>query len=94
VYQSVTKKAAVLDELLKKYGIGADEACFVGDDANDLAALKRAGLSACPADAVPEVRETCGYVASRKGGRGAVREVAEMILKAQGKWQAIIAEFS
>ncbi len=94
VFQNVKNKAEVLQGLLEKHGIETGEACFMGDDANDLAVLKAAGLSACPADAVDEVREACDYVAVRKGGRGAVREVAEMILKAQGKWKAIIAEFS
>jgi 3-deoxy-D-manno-octulosonate 8-phosphate phosphatase (KDO 8-P phosphatase) len=94
VFQDVKKKGEVLQELLKKHGIGADEACFMGDDANDLAVLKMVGLSACPADAVEEVCEACNYVAKRNGGRGAVREVAEMVLKAQGKWKAILTEFS
>ena len=94
VFQNVKKKADVLQELLKKHGIEADEACFMGDDVNDLAPLKAVGLPVCPSNAADEVREACSYVATRKGGRGAVREMAEMILKTQGRWEAIIAEFS
>lgn len=94
VHQGVAKKGAALAALLEKHGIEAQNACFIGDDANDLAVLKMVGLAACPTDAVPEVRDACDYVAARKGGRGAVREVAEMVLKAQGKWDEVIAEFS
>jgi 3-deoxy-D-manno-octulosonate 8-phosphate phosphatase (KDO 8-P phosphatase) len=94
VHQGVARKGAALAALLEKHGVEAEDSCFMGDDANDLAVLRTVGLAACPADAVPEVREACDYVATRKGGRGAVREVAEMVLKAQGKWDAVIAEFS
>ncbi len=97
VYQKVLKKSEPFEKLLAKYEIDAGEACFMGDDVNDIALLKLVGLPACPADAVPEVLTVCGFrgfVSEWAGGRGAVREVAERILKAQGKWEGIIAEFS
>jgi 3-deoxy-D-manno-octulosonate 8-phosphate phosphatase (KDO 8-P phosphatase) len=56
----------------------------MGDDVNDLPLLARVGLSACPADARPEVRERVHFVASAPGGRGAVRELCELILRAKG----------
>ncbi|MBF8298626.1 MAG: kdsC, partial [candidate division NC10 bacterium] len=69
----------------------SDEAiAYVGDDLNDLPLLARAGLSAAPADAADEVKARVAYVAARGGGRGAVREVIELILKAQGKWEEVI----
>jgi 3-deoxy-D-manno-octulosonate 8-phosphate phosphatase (KDO 8-P phosphatase) len=94
VCQKVMKKHEVLEELVKKYGIDAGEACFIGDDVNDVAVLKKVGLSVCVADASPELKSVCDLVTTRPGGRGAVREIAEMILKAQGRWEAIVAEFS
>ena len=66
----------------------------IGDDVNDMALLARVGLSVSVADASPELKNVCDIVTTRSGGRGAVREVAEMILKAQGRWDAIVAEFS
>ena len=60
---------------------------YMGDDLNDLPALTRAGLSACPADAAPEVRAAVHYVAAAPGGRGAARELVELVLKATGRWE-------
>jgi 3-deoxy-D-manno-octulosonate 8-phosphate phosphatase (KDO 8-P phosphatase) len=94
VYQKVLKKHEAFQGLLEKYGTEAREACFIGDDVNDIALLARVGLSVCVADASPELKEVCDIVTLREGGRGAVREIAEKILKAQGRWNAIVAEFS
>ena len=62
------------------------QVCFVGDDLVDLPVLRAVGLSACPGDAVPEVRDCALLVTQAAGGRGAVREVIELILKVQGSW--------
>jgi len=94
VCQGVTKKHEEFQRLIDKYGLSAEETCFVGDDINDIAVLRISGLPACVADAVPEVKEICDLVAARKGGRGAVREIAESILKSQGRWEELISEFS
>jgi 3-deoxy-D-manno-octulosonate 8-phosphate phosphatase (KDO 8-P phosphatase) len=67
---------------------------YVGDDLNDLPALVRVGLACAVANAVPEVKARAHVVAAREGGRGAVREIIEIILKAQGKWEAIIASYT
>ena len=71
---------------LAHLGIPDDEVAYMGDDVNDLGLLARVGLSACPADARPEVRAMVRFVSSRGGGRGAVRELCELILRAKGLW--------
>jgi len=65
-------------------GLADDEVAYMGDDVNDLPLLARVGLSACPADALPEVREAVHFVATSGGGRGAVRELCDLIRKAKG----------
>ena len=76
--------------LLRRHGLSDEAVAYVGDDVNDLPLLARAGLSAAPADAAEEVKAKVAYVTQRGGGRGAVREVIELILKAQGKWEEVI----
>jgi 3-deoxy-D-manno-octulosonate 8-phosphate phosphatase (KDO 8-P phosphatase) len=65
-------------------GVGDDEVAYMGDDVNDLPLLRKVGLSACPADARPEVLREARFVSRREGGRGAVRELCELILRAKG----------
>ena len=69
---------------LAHLGVPDDEVAYMGDDVNDIALLEKVGLSACPADARPEVRERVHFVAPSPGGRGAVRELCELILRAKG----------
>ena len=69
---------------LAHLGLADEEVAYMGDDVNDLPLLARVGLSACPADARPEVRERVHFVASAGGGRGAVRELCELVLRAKG----------
>lgn len=80
VWQGVSDKGAVLRQLCEKYGLGADEAAYIGDDTGDLPALNLAGLSFCPADAAPEVRRAVKVILPSKGGDGAIRDAAEWIL--------------
>ena len=77
---------------MKKAGVDWDQTCFVGDDLFDLGALKRAGLSVSVADGLEEARGVADYVTRQPGGEGAIREIAEVILKAQGKWERIVEE--
>ncbi len=91
VLQGHRDKRAGLEQLLSLAKVSPERAAFVGDDLNDLPAMSQVRLAACPADAVSEVRERCHYVAQACGGRGAVREILEMILKAQGKWADAVA---
>ena len=85
VHQGVDDKLAVLTTLAKKYGLSLDQAAFIGDDVNDLEALRAVGFSAAPADAMPSVLKAVHFICKKKGGEGAVREVADLILAAHGK---------
>ena len=80
-------KAAAFDRILASARIDASQAAYMGDDLLDLPVLERAGLSAAPADAAGEVVAAVDWVSSRPGGRGAVRELVELLLGAQGRWQ-------
>ena len=86
-------KLPALRELLAELGLAPAQAAFVGDDQVDLPAMRECGWSACPADAVREVREAADYVAALPGGRGAAREIIEHLLKEQGRWPAILARY-
>ncbi len=84
LYQGQKFKLPALEEILKKYNLGFENVSYMGDDLPDLCILEKAGLACCPADAVDEVLEACDFVASKNGGRGAVRELCDFILDAQG----------
>ena len=73
-YQGITDKAAQLKAVAERLGITPDEIAYIGDDVNDLDCIRYCGLTACPADAMPEVAEKVDYICKNKGGRGAVRE--------------------
>lgn len=93
VHQGYFDKLNVYKKIKEKHGLTDIEIAFIGDDLFDLGVLKAVGFSACPVDAVPEVISEVDYVTKRKGGRGAVREIIEMVLKAQGKWEEIVEKF-
>ncbi len=93
VYQGVVDKLAALQELLKKYSLTPEQVAYVGDDLNDLTVLSAVGLPCAVGNAVPEVKKAASYVAERSGGNGAAREILEMILKAQDKWDGVIASY-
>ncbi|MCM1010713.1 MAG: HAD hydrolase family protein [Fusobacterium sp.] len=84
IYQGQKFKLPALEEILKKYNLGFENVSYMGDDLPDLCIMEKAGLSCCPADAVDEVLEVCDFVSSKNGGRGAVRELCDFILDAQG----------
>lgn len=84
IRQGVRDKLAVLKELASKYGIPLEEMAYVGDDVPDVPALRAVGFSAAPANAREPVRKKVRYVCKAKGGEGAAREVADLILAAQG----------
>jgi 3-deoxy-D-manno-octulosonate 8-phosphate phosphatase (KDO 8-P phosphatase) len=75
--------------MLDRHGIAPSEAAFVGDDFPDLAILRIVGLPVAVGNAVPEIRATCKLQLSRPGGSGAVRELAELLLKARGEWKRV-----
>ncbi len=76
-------------EILKRHGVQPADAAFIGDDFPDLALLKIVGLPVAVGNAVPEVRAVCSLRLKRTGGAGAVREFAELLLKARGEWKAV-----
>lgn len=90
VYGNVSPKSSVFSEILKKYRLKPHNVCFVGDDLVDLCLMRLVGFPVAVSNAVPEVKERACYVTSRAGGRGAVREVAELILRAQARWKRIV----
>jgi 3-deoxy-D-manno-octulosonate 8-phosphate phosphatase (KDO 8-P phosphatase) len=86
VYQKRATKIEALEEILQATGADEREVAYVGDDLPDLLVLQRVGLAVAVANAAPEVKRAAHYVTVRSGGEGAVREVIELIVKAQGKW--------
>jgi len=87
--QKVRDKARALGEILHAERLSPAQVCYVGDDLVDLPVLLGVGLAVAVADAAPEVRAAAHLVTQKPGGRGAVREICENILKAQGKWAAV-----
>lgn len=93
VVQGVKDKAMAVRSLRYHRGLGADAVGYVGDDLSDLLAMREAAFSAAPADAADEVRRVATFVCTKPGGRGAVREAIETLLKREGRWDAILAAF-
>jgi 3-deoxy-D-manno-octulosonate 8-phosphate phosphatase (KDO 8-P phosphatase) len=92
VHQKIFKKSAVYESLLVKYDLKNEEVAFMGDDIVDSELLKRVGLPAVPADADENVMELAEFISAKNGGRGAVREFVELILKSSGKWDSVSGE--
>jgi len=86
VYQGVKDKKAACIKLLAERRLTGNQACCIGDDLPDIPVLRYVGLPVAVADAVKEVREAALYISEKNGGDGAVREVCELILRAQGVW--------
>ena len=93
VTQGEADKRTAYRRLLAAHGLRDDEVAFMGDDLMDLPVLARAGLSAAPADASEDVRNRVHWVSRFDGGRGAVREMIEMVLRARGRWDAVVRSF-
>jgi 3-deoxy-D-manno-octulosonate 8-phosphate phosphatase (KDO 8-P phosphatase) len=93
VYQNIHDKLEVYQAILDEKGFKDGDIGFVGDDLIDLPVLKRVGFSAVVADGIEELKPYADYVSRNKGGRGAVREIAELILKAQGKWAMLMERY-
>jgi 3-deoxy-D-manno-octulosonate 8-phosphate phosphatase (KDO 8-P phosphatase) len=89
-----TGKTAAIEQLLAEQKLNWAEVCFVGDDIIDLGPLTRAGLAVAVGDGVPEARSAAHWVTQAPGGRGAVRETVELILKAQAKWQPFLKHYA
>jgi len=89
VHQGALEKIGVYEALLEKYGLGDDEAAFIGDDIVDVGILKRVGFAITVADCDPAVKPYADMITQAKGGRGAVREVINLLLASQGKKPAL-----
>ncbi|GIW78578.1 MAG: hypothetical protein KatS3mg105_0385 [Gemmatales bacterium] len=94
VVQGVLDKLPAYEEILEECGIKPEQTCYVGDDVPDLPVLRRCGLAAAPADACADVRSVVHYVCQTRSGRGAVREVIELILRGQALWNRVLDRFS
>ncbi|MFZ0735562.1 MAG: HAD hydrolase family protein [Candidatus Acidiferrales bacterium] len=90
VYQGRARKVESYEECQKLSGVSDDATAYLGDDLPDIPLLKRAGLAVATANAVPEVKKVAHIVTRASGGRGAAREVVELILRAQGRWNRAI----
>jgi 3-deoxy-D-manno-octulosonate 8-phosphate phosphatase (KDO 8-P phosphatase) len=93
VYQGHIEKIPILDEIAEKSGTAREDMAYAGDDLTDIVVMRRVGLAIATANARPEVKRAAHYVTTASGGRGAIREVAEMILDAKGLWTAILKKY-
>jgi 3-deoxy-D-manno-octulosonate 8-phosphate phosphatase (KDO 8-P phosphatase) len=93
VYQKVLNKLEAFNDILNQGNYAPHEIAYIGDDLVDIPVLRRVGLSVAVSDCIGEVRELVDYITQFRGGRGAVREVCELILKIQGKWQEVTDKY-
>ena len=89
IYLGVQQKIKRLQEYMTSNGISTDQLLYMGDDIPDIPVMQMAGLPCCPQDAVPEIKAISRYVSHKNGGKGAVRDVIEQVMKVQGKWNTI-----
>ena len=92
VYQGVANKIACYEEIKRSHNLEDNQIAYVGDDLIDLPVLRRVGLAVSVADGGPDLSSAVDYTTTERGGRGAVREVAELLLKAQGKWRKLTSQ--
>ncbi len=93
VFQDCHHKLPVLEKLLEQLDLSPEKAAYIGDDLTDLPAMRYSGFGVAVANAVDEVKRYADYVTTRTGGKGAVREVIEYILKNTGKWQQLLTRY-
>ena len=94
VVQGIADKVQAFTEILAEAGVTNEEVAFIGDDLNDIPLMTRSGLGIAVADASLETRDAADYVTQLAGGYGAVREVIELILKAQNRWDELTADYT
>jgi len=83
LYDGIQKKEDLVNEICNHYNVKSEELAYIGDDVNDVALLKKVGLSATPADGIPKVKKNCDFVCKLKGGEGAFRELADLVLQSK-----------
>lgn len=93
IYQGHIEKIPILEEIQLVSGIPPAEIAYAGDDLTDIVVMRRVGLAIAPANARKEVKSAAHYVTTASGGRGAIREAAELILRAQGRWADILKKY-
>jgi 3-deoxy-D-manno-octulosonate 8-phosphate phosphatase (KDO 8-P phosphatase) len=93
VHQGVASKLEAYEQIADSLMLDEDEVAYMGDDILDLPVLSRVGLAAAPADASEDVRSRVHWVAQARGGAGAARELIELILRAQGRWDSVLASY-
>jgi 3-deoxy-D-manno-octulosonate 8-phosphate phosphatase (KDO 8-P phosphatase) len=93
VYQGHIEKLPILDEIMRKSGLSLAEIAYAGDDLTDVPLLRRVGLAFAPENARPEVKRAVHHVTAAAGGAGAVREMAEILLQAQGAWVELLKKY-
>jgi len=93
VYQGHIEKVPILEEIAKNSGIPLEEIAYAGDDLTDIVIMRRVGFAIATANARVEVKKAAHYVTAATGGRGAIREVAEMLLEARGLWSDILKKY-
>jgi 3-deoxy-D-manno-octulosonate 8-phosphate phosphatase (KDO 8-P phosphatase) len=93
VIQGAGDKKAACERLLHEHGLKAEQACYIGDDLPDVPVMQLCGLGVAVADACPEAKQAAHFTTHAAGGRGAVREAIEWIMRAQGSWQALVAHY-
>ena len=93
VYQGHIEKIPILEEILRDAGITGDQVAYVGDDLTDVVCMNRVGLPIATANARPEVKARAKFVTTASGGSGAIREVCELLLKAQGRWDELLKKY-
>jgi 3-deoxy-D-manno-octulosonate 8-phosphate phosphatase (KDO 8-P phosphatase) len=93
VHHGVTSKIAAYEQILRDHNATDEEVAYMGDDVVDLAVLARVGLATSPADAVDEVRRRVHWVSDHRGGDGAARQLIEVVMRAQNKWEGIVAAY-
>ena len=90
LYQGISEKTDILEEIMQKTGLKKEEIAYMGDDLNDILIMKQSGLTSAPKDAADEVIQIADFVSEKNGGSGAVREFVEYILKKDGKWETFL----
>ena len=90
VYEKQPQKIAAYEEILRKTGVHEDEVAYLGDDLPDLTVMRRVGMAVAVGNATPEVKAAAHYTTVRNGGKGAARELIELILKSKGIWEKMI----
>lgn len=94
LHQRVLDKGTCFDEIAERHGLAAEEICFVGDDVIDIPVMARAGLAVAPADAIEDALNVAHHVTRKCGGKGAVREVIDLVLAATGSRKKVLEPFT